>query len=131
MNSTDQLSGIMAGGIMMMLASVIFGIGMLGFWLFALIHCLTHRHDKDRIVWVLVTLLGGPIGAALYFMIGRQKTPNPPQIVAHDSPPPALVHAQVSQTSFDHSAMHDEKQRAKSISDAVWGEAKSSRSKGR
>jgi len=45
-----------------------------GLDLAALIHIFRHKNYRygNRILWVLLTLLVNPIGAILYFIIGRE-----------------------------------------------------------
>ncbi|MFW9904463.1 MAG: PLDc N-terminal domain-containing protein [Candidatus Thorarchaeota archaeon] len=55
--------------------SILFLI-LLGFflWLVALISFLgTENMGEDRVVWALVILFTGPIGALLWFVMGRPK----------------------------------------------------------
>ncbi|WP_125590922.1 PLDc N-terminal domain-containing protein [Companilactobacillus jidongensis] len=46
-----------------------------GLDLAALIHIFRHKNYRmgNRILWVLLTLLVNPIGAILYFIIGREQ----------------------------------------------------------
>jgi len=46
-----------------------------GFWIWMLIDCCTKKfpNDTDKIIWVLVILLTGVIGAIIYLIFGRPK----------------------------------------------------------
>ncbi|MBD3155280.1 MAG: hypothetical protein GF368_01340 [Candidatus Aenigmarchaeota archaeon] len=57
------------------------GLGLLGlllvilsfvFWLWMLIDCLQRRF-RDKLVWVLVLILLGPLGALLYLFLVKNK----------------------------------------------------------
>jgi hypothetical protein len=50
-----------------MLFMVLFGIGLFVVWLIALIHAAMNKMDNQA-VWLLVVILGGPIGAVAYFI---------------------------------------------------------------
>jgi hypothetical protein len=44
-------------------------------WISALVSLLTSDEDFERgsqLVWLLAILLAGPVGAVLYFLLGRQ-----------------------------------------------------------
>lgn len=58
-------------GCCMILVLVIF----LGFWIWMLIDCAVKEFpgDNDKIIWILVILLAGPLGALIYFFVGRPK----------------------------------------------------------
>jgi len=46
---------------------------MIGGWIYVLVDCLKNEpsNGNDKIVWVLVTLLGGPMGALIYWFVRR------------------------------------------------------------
>lgn len=128
MTPTDYLTTVGAFGLLVILLELLVALGCFGFWLYALIHCIKNRHDADRLMWVIVTFAGGPVGAAVYMAMGRQKpppvggsnaraTPPPPPMPIPKTPagsaPPGAGHV------FDHEAMHDEKKRAQAINDAL------------
>ena len=48
------------------------GIILFGFWLWMLIDCLK-RKFKDKIVWVVVMILLGPLGSILYYFLVKNK----------------------------------------------------------
>ena len=53
---------------------------MLLFWIWMLIDCVTKEPSKgnDKLIWVLVILLTGFLGAAIYFFVRRPKRPAAP-----------------------------------------------------
>lgn len=122
----ELLKSFLAGSILMMLVGLLLAALTLGMWLAALVHCLKYRHDKDRIVWVLVTLFGGPLGALIYFAIGRPGQSAP---ITPSATPPEICTTSKPGFNFDHKAMADSKLRAQAISDALWADANSRREK--
>jgi len=53
---------------------LIIGIGGGILWIWMLIDCATNEPSgSDKIVWVLVILLAGCIGGAIYFFVRRPK----------------------------------------------------------
>jgi len=66
---------------MVRLFPIIAGFGLLGmflgllgfaFWLWMLIDCL-QRKFKDKLIWILVLVFLGPLGAVLYFYLVKNK----------------------------------------------------------
>jgi hypothetical protein len=55
---------------LLMLFAVLFGVSYFVFLLLGLIHCLKYKHDKDRLLWVLLIILL-PFGFVLYYTMGR------------------------------------------------------------
>lgn len=53
----------------------IFGLISLAFWIWMLIDCITKETDEgnNRLIWVLVIVLTGAIGALIYYFVRRQK----------------------------------------------------------
>ena len=51
-------------------------IGILGFvlWIWAVIDCTTNDYlpGNDKIVWILVVVLAGVVGAIIYYFIARK-----------------------------------------------------------
>ena len=51
-------------------------IGILGFvlWIWAVIDCATNDYlpGNDKIVWILVVVLAGVVGAIIYYFIARK-----------------------------------------------------------
>ena len=43
------------------------------FWIWMLIDVLTKERGQDRLIWVLVVLLLGPLGALVYYIVRRSK----------------------------------------------------------
>lgn len=43
------------------------------FWIWMLIDVLTKEHGQDRLIWVLVVLFLGPLGALVYYIVRRSK----------------------------------------------------------
>lgn len=115
----------------MALVSVLLAFSFIAFWFIGLIHCLKYQHSKDRLVWVLVTLFGGPIGAFIYFAMGRPaKHLGPPVVIGSDKASPPAIEPLPAQY-FDPGVMNDDKLRAQLIADAVWKDAKTNRASGR
>lgn len=47
-------------------------LGILAFWIWMLVDCLSHeRESSDRILWVLLMLISGILGAAIYFFVRK------------------------------------------------------------
>jgi hypothetical protein len=54
------------------LAIILIGIGGGILWIWMLIDCATKEPSgTDKIVWILIILLGGCAGAAVYFFVRR------------------------------------------------------------
>ncbi len=60
---------IVAGFMLLILLIVIFALLMLAFWIWMIIDCAQRdfRKENDKIVWILVIVLLGGIGAAVYY----------------------------------------------------------------
>ncbi|MEM1356388.1 MAG: PLD nuclease N-terminal domain-containing protein [Planctomycetota bacterium] len=54
---------------------MIFGLALLGFWIWMLIDCAQRDFpgDNDKLIWILVIVLAGAIGALIYYFVGRPK----------------------------------------------------------
>lgn len=54
---------------------MLFGIGILGtaFWIWMIIDCANNEPSggNDKVVWILVVVLTGIIGAAIYYFVRR------------------------------------------------------------
>ena len=66
------------GGLVVAVFGLIFGLVALAstvFWIWMIIDCLTKEPSEgnDKIVWALVVILLGWIGAAIYFFARRPK----------------------------------------------------------
>lgn len=67
-------AGAMLGG---MLVGGLFGLAIFAFWVYELIDCLksNFKGPNDKIIWALVIIFLGPLGAILYQFVGKgQKT---------------------------------------------------------
>ena len=64
-------SGMLALGAVFMLIIFILAILVFIFWISMLIDCIKRRfkEDSEKIVWVLVIILTGIIGALIYYFI--------------------------------------------------------------
>ncbi|TAL43542.1 MAG: PLDc_N domain-containing protein, partial [Salinibacterium sp.] len=116
MNYSEALSGLIASSLLMLLFTVAMGFGYLGLFLSALISCLRHQQDKDRLTWVLVIILVPLFGPLLYFMMSRRSYA--PGVAAPPVLKPSGSQQQQSMPEgapFDHAAVLDEKRRAASI----------------
>ena len=52
----------------------IFGILALAFWIWMIVDCATKTFpNNDKIIWILVVVLAGWVGALIYFFVGRSK----------------------------------------------------------
>jgi divalent metal cation (Fe/Co/Zn/Cd) transporter len=40
-------------------------------WLWMLLDCLRHENERDKVVWILVIVLAGVIGALIYLFARR------------------------------------------------------------
>jgi hypothetical protein len=51
------------------------GLLLFAFWLWMLVDCIQRGPSggNEKIIWVLVIVLLGPIGAAVYFLVQRSK----------------------------------------------------------
>jgi hypothetical protein len=58
---------------------LIIGLPVLLAWLALLVQCAnaTFKSDGDKVAWVLILILLGPIGAALYLIAGRARQIRP------------------------------------------------------
>ena len=52
----------------------LFALVSLGFWIWMLVDVVTREFPGDeKVIWVLVLCLVGPIGALIYFFVGRSR----------------------------------------------------------
>ena len=80
-----------AGGIFACIFFLIFGLVSLAataFWIWMIIDVATRcpSEDNKKLIWVLVVVLTGIVGAIIYFFVQRPK--NPPAGVSEASPGP-------------------------------------------
>lgn len=67
-----------------LLGTFVLGLATFVFWLWALIDCARKEHPGEnmKLVWILVVLFAGIVGALIYFCVGRPKAylprPAPP-----------------------------------------------------
>jgi len=56
-----------------MLACLAIGVGSLALWIWMLVDCATKEPDQgnDKLIWILVIVLTGWVGALLYLLIRR------------------------------------------------------------
>jgi hypothetical protein len=65
---------------------------LLALWVWALAHAIRVEDDSmyqtgNKLIWVLVIVLTGPIGALLYWAMGKPERPRPPTRRPPDQPP--------------------------------------------
>lgn len=50
-------------------------LAFFGFWIWMLVDCAKRSFDKDdeKLLWILVIVLAGVVGAAVYFFVVHQK----------------------------------------------------------
>ena len=65
------IDSLIGGFILLIFLIVIIVILMFAFWIWMLIDCLKRnfKNDTEKIVWVLVIIFLGAIGAAVYYFI--------------------------------------------------------------
>ena len=68
--------------VLMMLVSGVIGIGVTIFWIWMLIDCVTKEPSEgnDKLIWVLIIVLTGWIGALIYLLVRR---PQRKELVGH------------------------------------------------
>ena len=55
---------------------MVFGVAVMAFWIWMIVDCATNEPDSPdntKIVWLLVTILAGWIGAIIYYFARRPK----------------------------------------------------------
>lgn len=69
------LGGLMAGTMIFMGLAWIAGIIGLIFWIFMLIDAVKRKYkkDDDKIIWILVVVLAGIIGAIIYYFAVKRE----------------------------------------------------------
>jgi cytochrome c biogenesis factor len=67
--------GMMAFGIVFVLLAIALSIWAFVFWILMLVHCVKKKfkEDSEKIVWLLVIILTGIIGALIYYFIVKSK----------------------------------------------------------
>jgi len=52
----------------------LFGLAAFGFWVWMLVDCLQRKMaENEKLLWVIILLLGNFIGAILYFFLVKNK----------------------------------------------------------
>ncbi len=133
MDATNALpaafTALFAGSIFLFLLFLALGVGYFVFWLLSLVHCIKHRHDKDRLMWIMIIIFVPFFGALFYMTMGRQKVPpTMPNYVPHQ--PQGLTELPPLDPScppLDINAMQDEKKRAAAINESLSAMGKSGR----
>ena len=51
------------------------GLATTVFWIIELVDCLKSdfKGPNDKLIWILVLILAGPLGALIYFFIGKKQ----------------------------------------------------------
>jgi prolipoprotein diacylglyceryltransferase len=72
MDTSAGLAGICVGLVGLLIALAVFA-----FWLWMLIDAIKHTPSENnlRLIWILVIILAGVIGALVYFFVQRPKNP--------------------------------------------------------
>ena len=72
---TIGLGGFLLGNVFMMSFFGILSILSLVFWILMLVDSIKkkYRHKDDKIIWVLVIVLAGVIGALIYYFVVKRK----------------------------------------------------------
>jgi phosphotransferase system glucose/maltose/N-acetylglucosamine-specific IIC component len=75
MELTSLFGGILFLGILFVLIMVILGVLVFVFWILMLIDCINRKFKEnlDKVVWVLVIIFTGIIGALIYYFIIKVK----------------------------------------------------------
>jgi phosphotransferase system glucose/maltose/N-acetylglucosamine-specific IIC component len=73
--NNDAAAGIAGLGCFLIIG--LLSLAALGFWVWMLIDAIQNpRLDSNtRLIWILVIVLTGAIGALIYFVAGRNKSP--------------------------------------------------------
>ena len=68
-----MIGALVGGVVFLILLAVIFGIFLFVFWILMLIDCVKRdfKKDNEKLVWVLVIVLLGFIGATIYYLVVR------------------------------------------------------------
>ena len=130
MDPIKSLQTIAGIGIFMLLIGMLLAVAYFACWLTALVHCIKHRPDKDKMMWVLIIIFVPLFGMILYFTIGKQPIgPTTPVALPPIIPPRSASGAATikSDPTFDFSAMKDERQRADAITEALRAESQRNR----
>jgi len=74
-DATSLFGGMFALGAIILLIFFALGIFFLVFWILMLVDCVKRKfkEDSEKIIWVLVIVLTGIIGALIYYFIVKVK----------------------------------------------------------
>lgn len=74
-DATNFFGGMLAFGLIVMLILFALCIFFLVFWILMLVDCVKRKfkEDSEKIVWILVIVLTGIIGALIYYFIVKVK----------------------------------------------------------
>ncbi len=69
------MAGLFVGGVVFMLFIVALSIASIVFWIIMLVDCVQRNFKKsdERIIWILVIVLAGAIGALVYYFVVKRK----------------------------------------------------------
>lgn len=64
-----------AGELVLIVVILTITLGGMGLWIWMMVDCLTNEPatGNDRLVWILVIVLGGWIGALVYLLVRRPR----------------------------------------------------------
>jgi len=74
----DQMAGLFAGlvGVGFFIFILIFAVVVIGFWIWMLVDCIQRdfppQEQNSKIIWILVIVLAGWIGALIYFFVVKK-----------------------------------------------------------
>jgi len=75
-NGGGAAGGIIGGAVGLIFCAI--GIALLVFWIWMLIDCVQREFEGNgKIIWILVIVLLGWIGALIYLFVGRSKGVKP------------------------------------------------------
>lgn len=76
-SSGGGAGGAVAGGLFLVffLFFALFSIACLAFWIWMLVDCARREFDgpNDKLIWILVIVLAGALGALIYLCAGRSR----------------------------------------------------------
>ena len=77
MMETSMDTGAGIGAMCFMGVFALIGLAVFAFWLWMLIDAIKHTPSENnlKLIWILVIILAGIIGALIYFFVQRPKNP--------------------------------------------------------
>lgn len=63
-----MLSGMPGSGEFIVIMLI---LSMSGIWLWMLLDCIRYENERDKVVWILVIVLAGIVGALIYLFARR------------------------------------------------------------